>query len=338
MELFGKDLDREVPLIAEIGVNHEGDPQKALELIGLAAGAGVDAVKFQTYTPERYASAADPERLARVTRFSLDPGFYGELEAEAKRLGVHFFSTSVSEDVVPMLDRHCSALKVASGDITFEPVIRSSVATGKPVIISSGAADTDEIRTALDWCREEVGGDDLRDRVVLMHCVSAYPTPLAIANLRSIPYLAETFGLRTGYSNHVIEQEAVIAAVALGACVVEVHFTDQKHGRTFRDHELSADPKDMAHLAQIIPAVRSSLGEYGKPVAPVEADIRDIIRKGVVASDDLASGSVLEATDLMYARPATEIPAGRIAEVIGCRLTVDVAKGHPLRWDQIERA
>lgn len=336
MRLFGKDLDHEVPIVAEIGVNHEGNPAKALELIGLAAGAGADAVKFQTYTPERYASAADPARLARVTSFALDPGVWDELAAEATRQGIAFFSTPVTEDVVPLLDRLCEVFKVASGDITFEPVIRATVATGKPVIVSTGAATVEEIAQALAWCRDESDSSDLSEQIILMHCVSAYPTPIEHANLRSIPFLAETFGLRTGYSNHVVEHEAAIAAVALGAQVIEVHFTDCKTGRTFRDHELSADPADLANLTGAIRRTRMSLGQYGKPLAPVEAEIRAIIRKGIVAARDLGCGKVLATEDLMYARPATGIPSTALATVLGRTLNVAVARGVPLDTTMLE--
>jgi N,N'-diacetyllegionaminate synthase len=336
MRLFGKDLDREVPVVAEIGVNHEGDPAKALELIGLAADAGADAVKFQTYTPERFASAAEPARLERVTRFSLDPGVWGELAAEAASKGIGFFSTPVTEDVVPLLDRHCSVFKVASGDITFEPVIRATVASGKPVIVSTGAATVEEVAQALAWCRDEAGSDDLTGRIVLMHCVSAYPTPIEHANLRAIPFLAETFGLRTGYSNHVVEQEAALAAVALGAQIVEVHFTDCKTGRSFRDHELSADPADLERLVTSVRKVRASLGEFGKPLAPAELEIRQIIRKGVVAARDLEPGTVLAIDDLMFARPATEVPSTALSEVLGRTLQVAVARGIPLRFGMLE--
>lgn len=331
MEIFGKDLARDVPLVAEVGVNHEGSPEKALELIGLAADAGADAVKFQTYTPERYASASDPERLDRVTRFSLDPGIWAELSAEARRCGVGFFSTPVTEDAVALLDPHCEVFKIASGDITFEPVIRSAVSTGKPVIISTGAADVAEIGQALAWCRDEKGDDDLTHSVILMHCVALYPTPVDHANLRSIPFLTETFGLPTGYSNHVIEPEAVIAAVALGANVVEVHFTDQRSGREFRDHGLSADAVILASLSASIGNVRSALGDYEKPVTASELDVRPFLRKGLVASRDLAPGAVLAEDDIMYARPATGFASDRRAEILGKVLSAPVARGEQFR-------
>ena len=187
MELFGKDLDREVAVVAEIGVNHEGDPDAAINLLRLAAKTGVDAVKFQSYSPSRYASASDPARLDRVTRFALDEATHGKLAQESARLNIPVFSTPVTEDVVPMLDKLFPAFKIASGDLTFEPVIRETAKTGKPVILSTGLGTMEEIELAIHWFQQEVGEDNLRDRLVLMHCVSAYPTPIEEANLRSIP-------------------------------------------------------------------------------------------------------------------------------------------------------
>ena len=145
MKLFGRDLDRSVLIVAEIGVNHEGNPDVAARLIDLVADSGVDAVKLQTYTPERYASASDPERLKRVSRFSLDQTALRRLVAHADRLGLPLFSTALTEDVVPLLAELCPAIKIASGDLTFEPVIRAATATKKPVIISTGNATVEEI-------------------------------------------------------------------------------------------------------------------------------------------------------------------------------------------------
>lgn len=335
MKLFGKDLDHEVAIVAEIGVNHEGDPDAALMLLRLATEAGADAVKFQTYTPQRYASASDPERLKRVGQFSLDEKAHEALATEAEQLDVSVFSTPLSEDAVPMLDRLFPALKIASGDLTFEPVIRASMRTGKPVILSTGLGSMDEIEQVIAWARDEAGDENLRDRLVLMHCILAYPTPIEEANVLSVPYLAEKTGLRVGYSNHVIGPDACLAAVALGACMVEVHFTDCKTGRDFRDHELSCEPDDLRYLVETLPRIRASLGEYGKRPMTCETPIRDAVRKGIVAAHDLAAGTVLGEDDLMYARPASEFPASAIGDVIGRQLVAPVALGELIRRENI---
>ena len=327
MHLFGKNLEEEGAVVAEIGVNHEGDPDVAAGLIRMAAEAGADAVKFQTYTPERYVSASDPARLARVTRFCLDEAAHRRLAEEAAKRGVAFFSTAVTEDVVDFLAGLCPAIKIASGDLTFEPTVRAAAATGKPVILSTGLGTLEEIDRAVAWFRDAAGTRGLSERLVLMHCVSAYPTPVEQANVRSVPFLRQRYGLTTGYSNHVLEAEAVLAAVALGAQLIEVHFTDRKTGREFRDHALAFEPSDLATLIESIARVRSSLGSYGKERQPCELENLPLVRKGLVAARDLEAGAVLRGEDLMYARPATEFGASERAALVGRRLTRAIKRG-----------
>lgn len=336
MQLFGRDLDRDVAIVAEIGVNHEGDPDAASALLRLASEAGAHAVKFQSYTPERYASADDPTRLERVSRFALDRDTHRRLAREAKALGIHFFSTPLTEDWVPFLAEFVDVIKIASGDLTFEPAVRAAAATGKTLICSTGLAKVEEIDTAVGWVADEIGVAALPDRLVLMHCVSAYPTPIGEANLLSIPFLADRYGVRVGYSNHVIGIETCLAAVALGASVLEVHFTDRKSGRSFRDHELSLEPQELRALVQLAPRLRASLGVPGKNCQPSEAANLAAVRKGLVAARDLPAGAILQHGDLMYARPATEFAAGDIGRVIGRRLLQGLARGRTLRRDMIE--
>ncbi|RED52439.1 N-acetylneuraminate synthase family protein [Aestuariispira insulae] len=336
MKLFGKELDREILLIAEIGVNHEGDLEAASRLLALAAKAGADAVKFQSYTPERFISTDDAERLERVRRFGLDQAAHERLAAEARALDVPFFSSAISEDWVPKLAELGEAIKIASGDITFEPVIRAAAGTGCKVILSTGTATVPEIDRAVHWVRDVVGEDKLADRLVLLHCVSAYPTPMEQANLLSIPYLMERYHPVTiGYSNHVKEREAAIAAVALGARVVEMHFTDRKEGRDFHDHSLSADPEDLAYLARVLPQVAAARGQYGKEVQACESGNVWAIRKGVSANRDLVAGTVIGADDIRYTRPATEFPSLEADKVIGATLAEDCREGAVLKRSMV---
>jgi len=335
MKLFGKDLAQEVAIVAEIGVNHEGDPEAASRLLSMAAEAGADAVKFQSYTPARYVSASDPERLERVSRFALGEENHRRLAARARELGVAFFSTPLTEDWVPRLAELGAAIKIASGDLTFEPTVRAAARTGKPVILSTGLGTVGETDTAVGWLREEIGEPSLPRRVVLMHCVSAYPTPVEQANVRSVPFLAERYGLPVGYSNHVVGPEACLAAVALGAVVLEAHFTDRKSGRSFRDHELSFEPDDLAALVEAAPRVRASLGTHGKARQPCEEGNVAASRKGVVAARDLTDGTRLVREDLMFARPATGIAAGDVDTLIGRATGADIHAGETIMPDDL---
>lgn len=335
MHLFGKDLEREVAVVAEIGVNHEGDVDAAARLIDLAADAGADAVKLQSYTPERYASASDPQRLERVARFSLDAEAQSGLARHASARGIPLFSSALTEDLIPFLAEWCPVIKIASGDLTFELAIRAAARTGKPLILSTGGGSVEEVDEAIRWVESEIGVPAMRERLVLMHCVSAYPTPVEQANLLSIPFLKQRYGLVTGYSNHVIGLEAVLAAVALGAQVVEVHVTDRREGREFRDHALSLEPSELKALVGAVARVRSSLGSFGKDVQECERSVREAIRKGIVAARDLPEGAVLDPDCLMYARPATQIRASELKSVVGKRLARALRKGELITWTDI---
>lgn len=335
MQLFGKNPSEDVIVIAEIGVNHEGKVEKASQLLHLAAEAGADAVKFQSYTPSRFISAEDPERFERVSRFALSEASHRRLADEARQLGVAFTSTPVTEDWLPLLSELSEAIKIASGDLTFEPVIREACRTGKPVIISTGCGTIEEVDQAVAWAREEIG-TDLSEQVALMHCVSAYPTPVEQANLKSIPFMKERYGLHVGWSNHVIGPDACIAAVALGASMVEVHFTDQKTGRDFRDHELSFEPADLAALVNSVKNIRAALGEHGKRVAEAEAAACKAIRKGLIAARDIDAGQTLSREDIKFARPATEFDSCEIEDVIGAVAKEPVQEGFVLKRQAIQ--
>jgi N,N'-diacetyllegionaminate synthase len=331
VRLFGKDLDHEVVVVAEIGANHEGDVNAARRLIRLAATTGADAVKFQTLTPKRLVTVDDPERLARATRFRLDEDAHRLLKREAADAGIAIFSTAVTEDVVPLLDDLFPAIKIASGDLDFEPVVRSAARTGKPVLLSTGLGSVEEIDRAVAWVVDEIGEISIGERLLLMHCVSAYPAPIGEANLLSIPFLAERYRVPIGYSNHVVGMDAPLVAVALGACVIEVHFTDRREGRVFRDHQLSLLPDELAELVKKAPQIRASRGNYGKPRQPSELPHLWAIRKGIAAARDLEAGRVLAREDLMYARPATEFRASEIGNLIGRRLKAAVPAGAQLK-------
>lgn len=336
MNLFGKDLDSETVFVAEIGVNHEGDIAAAKRMISLAKEAGAHAAKLQSYTPARYATASDPERLKRVTRFSLTEAQHRQLADHARLTELPLFSTPLTEDWVPLLSELFPVIKIASGDITFRPVLSAAARTGKPIILSTGGSTFDEINQAIAWLRDEIGEEALTDRIMILQCTSSYPCPVDEVNLASIPFLAEKTGLRVGFSNHMIGLEACFAAIALGACLIEAHFTDSRSGRSFRDHELSLEPAEFARLVSEAPKWRSMRGRVGKIVQPSEVSVRPAIRKGVIASHALKPGDVLSLQNLAYARPATEFAASELPALIGRRLKVPVGSGELIRKADLE--
>ncbi|MBF13887.1 MAG: hypothetical protein CMF46_05960 [Legionellales bacterium] len=330
MRLFNKNLGTEFAVIAEIGVNHEGSLTKALKLMELAAEGGADAVKFQSYTPQRYISSLDEAKLARVSKFALSEKDHEVLHKHARELGVHFFSTAVSEDWVPIIARYSDVLKIASGDLDFKQVITAGVRACKTVLLSVGGGSMEEIDRAVGWIKDEIGGQALCDRLILMHCVSAYPAPVEEANLKNIALLRDRFGVFVGYSNHVVGINACLAAVACGANVIEMHFTDNKVGRDFRDHALSADQEDLRSFIAAAKEIKSAVGLPGKVVQSSEISNVRAMRKGVVASTKLTKGHTLCATDLMYARPIVEYSSNEIGELIGRTLQENINQGMPI--------
>jgi N-acetylneuraminate synthase/N,N'-diacetyllegionaminate synthase len=270
-----------------------------------------------------------------VKRFHLDEAAHRRLFAEAAERNVTVFSSAITEDWVPFLAAHCPAIKIASGDLNFELVIRAAARSGKPVVLSTGCGMVEDVDRAVDWVRQEIGSVPLAERLVLLHCVSGYPTPIEQANLLSIPFLRERYRVHVGFSNHIRGPNAVFGAAALGACLIEVHVTDKREGKTFRDHELSFEPQELAELINSVRAIRSSLGHFGKAIQPVEQPIQGVIHKGVVAARDLAAGSVLREQDIMFARPGTEFPASEWRSLIGRRLIDEVQRGELIRRKSI---
>lgn len=335
MILLNKNLNLAPLIVAEIGVNHEGDFESALKLLKLAAECGVDVVKFQSYTAEKYSAADDLERYKRISKFSLSLDNYYKLYNQAKKLNLGFLSTPLTEDWVDKLNDMCPAFKIASGDITFKPVIQKAAQTGKPILLSTGAATIEEIDRAVSWIKTEIGEVALRDRLILMHCVASYPAPFNQANLLSIPYLKERYNVFVGYSNHVVEPEVSIAAVALGASVVEVHFTDSKEGRVFRDHQLSFTPEEMKNFVKQAKIVFASRGEFNKIVQPCEEGSIQAIRKGIIAVKDIPSGKKLSKDDLGFARPAHEFSSNDLSNLIGKKVINSVSKGYLIRKSNI---
>jgi sialic acid synthase SpsE len=301
MLLFGKSLESHVCVVAELGVNHEGNLSKAKELLSALATTNVDAVKLQSYTPERLVSRSDKARFDRVSRFALTQDDHDELFDQAGALGLNLFSTAASEDWVPYLATKSRVLKVASGDITFKPTIQAGAEMFDQIIISTGASTVDEIDQAVQWVAE-ASPAPLREKLVLLHCVSAYPAPAAEANLGAIRFLQERYGVFVGFSSHFLEDYVPIAAVAAGASVIEVHVTDQKRGREFRDHALSIEITDLDDFVTKLRKTFSSRSSQTKTVQPSERPFLLSGRKRAHLGRSVKHGEKLDKSTLRYVR------------------------------------
>ena len=336
MNLFGKDLEKEIAIIAEIGVNHEGSVKSAINLISLAHENGADAVKFQSYTPERFIASNDKERMKRVKKFHLSESDHLKLIAHANNIGIPFFSTAVTEDWIPFLNKNTKVIKIASGDITFEPTIRSAAKTGKSVILSTGGANMQEIRKAIDWFKESAESIDIKDKLILMHCISVYPAPLEDANLNSIKFLQDQTGLNVGYSNHVKGILAPIVSIALGANLIEVHFTDSRDNKIFHDHHLSLIPEELKELSMSAASIKKSLGSYHKVCSVLEKNNLLALRKGIIAARNIKKGKIIEKDDLMYARPSNDIDSSKIMTLLEKKSICNIESGQLISYKMLK--
>lgn len=331
MKIGPLDTADRVLVIAEIGNNHEGDFATAERMIGEAAACGVDAVKFQTFVPSNWVASSETKRREMLTRFSFTQNQFGHLKDRADREGVMFLSTPFDVECLDWLAPLVPAIKIASSDNTFTPLLERAAATGKPLLVSTGLATAAIIDAlfatlAAAWARSGLVPPGL----ALLHCVVSYPTPDAEAGLAAIPLLADYPGVTPGYSDHTLGIEAAVLAVAAGARVIEKHFTLDKSRTSFRDHALSADPAD---LRQLVARVRHATLLMGTPRLgdrECERASATAVRRSLAARRDLAAGHVLAAEDLSWLRPGTGIAVGDEARVIGRTLRSAVAAGELL--------
>ena len=336
MKIGGFDLTQKVLIVAEIGNNHEGDFATAQKLVGEAAACGVGAVKFQVFRTRHFVSAGDRARYDRLSSFELSYGQFEELHRLAKSLGLLFIATPLDLESAAFLEGIVDAYKIASGDNNFYPLIERVCRTGRPIILSSGLTDLDGIRKSTVFIEERWRTFGIRQNVVILHCVSGYPVPPEQANLGAIPTLARELECTVGYSDHALGIEACTIAAALGARIIEKHFTLDKEYSDFRDHQLSADPTEMAHLVRRIADVRSLLGTGEKLPQEIERGAETQVRRSIVAGADLPAGHRVRLEDLTWIRPAVGLPPGEEARIVGKRLRRAVAFGEPILPADVE--
>ncbi|HEX5425737.1 MAG TPA: N-acetylneuraminate synthase family protein [Candidatus Acidoferrales bacterium] len=310
------DLNREVLVVAEIGNNHEGSFARAQEMIGRAAETGVQAVKFQTFVPEHYISRDQAERLARLRKFAFSFEQFARLADVARAYGVIFFSTPFDLASAEALSKFCPAIKISSGDNVFFPLIEKVATFRLPVIMSTGLAGVSDLEAASDTLKRAWRTIGHTGELALLHCVSTYPTPPVEANLAAIQMLRTRFDDTIGYSDHTLGIDAAVLSVALGARIIEKHFTLDKNLSDFRDHQLSADPTEMKELVRRVRLAQEMLGrEFDGPSS--QAENRVLMRRSIAAAVDLPAGTSLQMRHLCWVRPGTHIPPGQEARVLG---------------------
>lgn len=336
MKIGPIDLGEKVLVVAEIGNNHEGNFDAARELVRKAAECGADAVKFQTFRTKYFVSASDRARYDRLTSFELSHRQFEELQRLARSSGLLFISTPLDLESAAFLEGLVDCYKIASGDNNFYPLIERVCETGKPIIVSSGLSDLAQIARSVRFIEERWQACAVKQDVAVLHCVSSYPVPPAQANLAAITTLARVLPCTIGYSDHTIGIQACLIAVALGARIIEKHFTLDKQYSDFRDHQLSADPAEMAKLVRRISEMGVLLGTGEKVLQGSEAQVAHLVRRSIVAAGDLPAGHRLRFEDLTWIRPAAGLPPGDEAKVVGRRLKRTLAFGDPILLADLE--
>lgn len=312
MKIATHDIAEKILIVAEIGNNHEGNFEVACRMVEAAADAGVDAVKFQTFKTKLFTSNVDPARFERLSKFELPQVQFTQLAALAAKRGIIFFSTPLDLESAAFLAPLVPVFKIASGDNNFWPLIELVAGSGKPVIISTGMTELADVKRTADFAKAKGAAG----RLAFLHCVAAYPAPATELNLRAIPALAAALDCPIGWSDHTLSGDACLAAAALGARIIEKHFTLDKNFSAFRDHQLSADPAEMRRLVDGVRQVEIFLGTSVKTVQPSERATIMPARRSIAAARDLANGHRIVASDLMWVRPAIGLAPGEERRVL----------------------
>lgn len=314
-------------IIAEAGVNHNGDLELAKRLIDLAAEAGADLVKFQTFNADRQVTRtakkaayqtqttdSEESQYEMLRRLELTVEMHKTLIAHCAACGIGFLSTGFDIESIDLLvSLGQTQFKIPSGEITNLPYLRHIGRFGKTVILSTGMSTPGEIEAAIEVL-EQAGTP--RTNITILHCTTEYPTPMAEVNLRAMKSIHTAFGVKVGYSDHTSGIEVAIAAAALGASVIEKHFTLDRN-LPGPDHKASLEPKELKAMVAAIRNIEVALGDGIKRLTPSEAKNKPIARKSLVASHAIKSGEVFREQNITAKRPGTGISPMRWDEVIG---------------------
>lgn len=314
-----------IQIIAEAGVNHNGNFALALKMADAAKAAGADIVKYQTFRPEalvsRYADKADYQKqttgeeerqLDMLKKLTLLPEEYRQLKARCDKIGITFLSTPFDLESVAFLHTiDMPFWKIPSGEVTNLPYLLAIARTKKPVVLSTGMCGMEEIQSAMEVLRANGTPE-----ITLLHCNTEYPTPYEDVNLRAMAAMRERFGVDVGYSDHTPGIEVPIAAAALGAVIIEKHFTLDR-GMEGPDHKASLEPAELAAMVTAVRHIERALGSGEKSLSPSEAKNRDIARKSIVARRAIAKGERFTEENITAKRPGGGVSPMRWFEALG---------------------
>jgi N,N'-diacetyllegionaminate synthase len=336
----------DVFVIAEAGVNHDGDLAAALALCDAARAAGADAVKFQTFRAEDLVVPGAPtaeyqkrqtgqqDQFQMLRKLELSREQHERIRDHCARIGIEFFSTPFSEAAVDMLVQlGVKRIKMPSGELTHRRLVEHACAARLPVLLSTGMATLDEVRQTLEWARGVRGS---LEGLSVLHCTSAYPASDSALNLRAIATMRDALQVPVGYSDHSLGIEASLAAVALGATIIEKHLTLD---RTLPgpDHAASLEPGEFGDMVRGIRRISAMRGDGVKAPRPEEQDAARVARRSIVAAVDIPAGASLQEGMLACRRPATGIAPAEWDAVLGSQALQAIPAGTVLQWQQLKR-
>ena len=337
-----EDIDnKKTFVIAEIGVNHNGSVELAKKMIKSASECGVDAVKFQTFNSESLVTenaktagyqeknTNENSQLKMLKKLELTFDNFKELKEYALKNNVMFISSPFDFKSVDLLEKLDVPLyKLGSGELTNFELIDYVQKTDKPLIISTGMATLDEIKETHDYIEN-------KNNLIILHCITGYPTSFEEANLNFIKTLQNEFDVPIGFSDHSLGIELPIAAVALGACVVEKHFTLDKNLEG-PDHKASLNPKEFKAMVDAIRNVEVAMGDGVRKFSDNEEEIKKVARKSIVLNNNVKKGTILKRDMLSIKRPGTGIAPKNINKILGKIVIKDLNVNHVLKWDDLE--
>ncbi len=338
-------------IIAEAGINHNGSEEYALQLVDIAARCGADAVKFQTFSADKLvrrgaekvayqkATTGGGDQYSMLQRLEMSEELHHKLFRRCQELNIEFMSTPFDEDAVVFLLRlGMRRIKIPSGEITNIPFLRFVASKDVPLILSTGMASLKEVEDAVATIaleRVQLGfKQDLSEMLCILHCTSNYPADPSDVNLRAMRTMRNAIGMPVGYSDHTLGLAVSTAAVALGARVIEKHFTLDKQ-MPGPDHQASLDPTELAQLIAQIRAVESAMGSEEKAPVASELPVRALVRRSVTTVRDIAAGEVLNINDLTLLRPGTGISPKELELVPGHTVIRTLPAGTTLTWSDL---
>jgi N,N'-diacetyllegionaminate synthase len=330
-------------IIAEAGVNHNGSLEIAKRLVKEAKKAGADAVKFQTFRAERLVSrfagkaeyqkkttARDESQLEMIRKLELSESDHAELMDLCRKRKIDFLSSPFDEEGADLLDRlGVPAFKIPSGEITNHPFLEHIAGKKKPMILSTGMSSLEEVKEAVAVIFSTGNG-----ALTLLHCVTEYPAPVEEINLRAMITMKEVFGLPVGYSDHTPGIEIAVAAVALGAAVIEKHFTLYRN-MPGPDHKASLEPSELQAMVKAIRNVEKALGDGKKMPAPCEAKNMVIARKSIVALKPIGAGEVINREEVGIKRPGNGIQPKDLEKIIGLKAKRNIGQDEVITWEDL---